>query len=163
MRVSIVKCKKQLGTLWFIGSGLLFFLIFFQTIFKHYGDQAGEAWGWLIPNIIPTLSLMLGVLIMDSVSQRANDETVDRFLFRLCFFMSITYLSTIALTILVQPFADLSPLELLKQSNLWLRPFQGLISASIGAFFSSQQGKDSGKSEEQEAIMASSVQSSQNP
>ncbi len=70
--------------------------------------------------------------------------------------MSITYLSTIALTILVQPFANLSPLELLKQSNLWLRPFQGLISACIGAFFSSQQGKDSSESEG-EAMMASSL------
>lgn len=139
MRISIVRCKKQIGTLWFIGSGLLFSLMFFQTIFGHYGEKADEAWGWLIPNIAPTLSLMLGVLIIDSLSEEAKDETVDRFIFRLSLFMSAVYLSTVALTILVQPFAYLSPLELLKQSNLWLRPFQGLISACIGAFFSSQR------------------------
>ena len=141
MRVSIVECKKRLGALWFVGSGLIFFLIFFQAIFERYGDASSEAWGWFVPNIVPTLSLMLGVLIMDARQQKPNNQTVDKFIFRLSFLMSIMYLSTITLTILIQPFSELPPLKVLEESNLWLRPFQGLISACIGAFFGSQEAK----------------------
>jgi hypothetical protein len=37
--------------------------------------------------------------------------------------------------VLLQPFSVLSPFELMSQSSLWLGPFQGLVSAAMGAFF----------------------------
>ena len=62
-------------------------------------------------------------------------KSADRFVFRLSFALSLTYLVVAALTVLMQPFAAVPPLELMKQSNLWLGPFQGLVAASLGAFF----------------------------
>jgi hypothetical protein len=44
---------------------------------------------------------------------------------------------------LLAPVAGLAiyePLNLMTQSNLWLGPFQGLVTASIGAFFVKRSG-----------------------
>lgn len=113
----------------------MFFLLLFQTIFGHFGERASEAWGWLLPSVMPTLSLIVGVLVTDGLGKGVKTEVVDRFLFRLSFTLSSVYLFAAVATILLQPFATLPPFELMKQSNLWLGPLQGLVSASIGAFF----------------------------
>jgi len=56
-------------------------------------------------------------------------------MFRLSFTLSAVYLFVVALTVLLQPFAEATPFEIMKASNLWLGPFQGLVSAALGAFF----------------------------
>jgi len=135
MRISWAKCKRLLATLWFTGSGVIFFIVSFQTILGRYGENANEAWGWLLPTVMPTLSLIIGVMVMDALGRGTKIKTVDRFIFTLAFGLSVVYLLMVVLMILMQPFSSLSPLELMKQSNLWLGPFQGLVSALLGAFF----------------------------
>ncbi|MFX0141103.1 MAG: hypothetical protein ACFFDN_46120, partial [Candidatus Hodarchaeota archaeon] len=130
-----VTCKKRLTTLWFVGASFLLLLFFFQTLFGKYKGIAMEAWGWLMPTIMPSLSLVLGVWGMYVLDMGVKTKKVDRFVFRLSFALSALYLSLVTLTILFQPFTLLSPLDWMKQSNLWLGPLQGLVSASLGVFF----------------------------
>ena len=146
MRISITNAKRRLTIVWFTGAGILFALVLLQTIFGKYLDRSGEAWAWLLPTFMPTLSLMLGVLVADSLSKvetKNSEETADQFVFRLSFFLSIAYLAVVILTILLGPFFEQSSkkplLDLMKLSNLWLAPFQGLVSASLGAFFVSKK------------------------
>lgn len=134
-RVSMVTCKRRLATLWFLASGFLFLVVTTQTIFGKYGDQATDAWGWLLPTILPTLSLILGVLVMDARGKVVREQEVDRFLFDLTVGLSAVYLLMVALTIFVQPLVSTGAIALMKQSKLWLGPFQGLVSGSMGAFF----------------------------
>jgi len=134
MKISTKKCKKRLTILWFTGSGVLLLLFLLQTVLGHYGNKASEAWGWLLPNLMPTLSLIISVLIIDAFNKSKNKK-VDSFFFKLSFSLSLVYIILILFTIILQPITLLSSLELLKQSNLWLGPFQGLVSASLGAFF----------------------------
>lgn len=132
----VVRCRKRLATLWFAGSGILFFLVLVQTLLGHYGDKANEAWGWALPTIMPTLSLIIGVLVADALGKGTRTtQGVSAFLFRLTFSLSAAYLLVVVLTIVFQPFASLSPIELMRQANLWLGPFQGLVSASLGVFY----------------------------
>ncbi len=94
---------------------------------------------------MPTLSLIVGVLVADSLGKNENKDaselpTADQFVFRLSFSLSIAYLLTVVLTILLSPFFEQSAQEktifdLMKLSNLWLAPFQGLVSAALGSFF----------------------------
>lgn len=133
--VSMSTCKKRLATLWFIGGGFLFFLLILQTIFGHYGDRAREAWGWLLPAIMPTFSLVVSVFVMDILGKGSENKMVDGFFFWFCFGLSSAYLIVVASMILLQPFAPMTPLELLKLSTLFLCPIQGLVTAFIGAFF----------------------------
>ncbi len=141
MRIPIANTKKQLTIIWFSGSGILFTLLLLQTIFGKYGTEAKDAWGLILPTFMPALSLIIGVLVSDATGSQDSEETatVDRFFFRLSCFLSIGYLLTVILTILLSPFAQLSLLELMKLSNLWLAPFQGLVTASLGAFFVSKE------------------------
>ena len=135
MQVPMDKCKRRLGTLWFVGAGLVFFLLLFQSLLGHYGENVEEPWGWFLPTILPTLSLIIGVLVMDALGKGIKTMMVDRFMFRLALGLSAAYLVVVSLTILMQPFSALNPVDLMKQSNLWLGPIQGLVSAAIGAFF----------------------------
>lgn len=141
MRIPITNTKKRLTVIWFSGSGILFALLLLQTIFGKYGTEAKDAWGLMLPTFMPTLSLIIGTLVADTTASKDDEEiaTVDRFFFRLSCFLSISYLLTVILTILLSPFAKLSLLELMKLSNLWLAPFQGLVTASLGAFFVSKK------------------------
>lgn len=131
----MAKCKKKLTVLWLCGAGLIFLVFIFQTIFGRYGEKVDEAWQWLLPTLMPTLFLIVGTWVVEALSKETKRKMIDKFVFRLSFILSIVYILLVAITIFLQPFAQLSALELMKKSNLWLGPFQGLVSASIGVFF----------------------------
>ncbi len=135
MRIALSRAQHRLTIAWFAGSGFLFLLLLIQTLVGRYADKVNEAWSWLLPTFMPTLSLMIGVLVANSRKRESRDKTVDGFLYRLSLILSIAYLAVVSLTILFSPFSSYTPLELMKTSNLWLAPIQGLVSASIGAFF----------------------------
>lgn len=135
MKKSMSQCKRRLATLWFVGAGLLFFVVFLQMVFGRYGDKAHEVWSWLLPTIMPTLSLAIGVLVIDALGKSASIAQIDNFLYRITFGLSTAYLLAVLLIFFLQPFTSVSPLQLMQQSNLWLGPFQGLVAAGMGAFF----------------------------
>jgi hypothetical protein len=136
MQIPMEECKIKLATTWFVGSGFVFLILVLQTIFGRFGDgEVSEAWGWLLPSIMPTLSLILSVLVMDAQGTGTNKRTVDRFLFRLSFGLSLAYLIIVASVILLRYFAPYKPLELMKLSNYWLGPLQGLVIVAVGVFF----------------------------
>jgi hypothetical protein len=139
MQVSMTRCKRRLSALWFSWCAFLFTLLALQTMFGRYEARAEEAWGWLMPGILPTLSVIVGVLVMDALGQSLRVRSVDSFFFWLTFSLCSFYLLMVTLAILLQPFAEAEPLELLKLSSLWLGPLQGLVSAALVAFFTKRE------------------------
>ncbi len=135
MTLSMSICKRKLATLWFTGAGVIFFVLLLQTIFGRYGDRSSDAWSWFLPTIMPTLSLVIGVLVMDTLGKGMKAVNIDSFLFRLTFGISAAYLIAVLMLFLLQPFSTESPFDLMNQSNFWLGPFQGLVAAAMGAFF----------------------------
>ncbi|QXD14192.1 hypothetical protein GQ464_012095 [Rhodocaloribacter litoris] len=129
------RCQKRLAVLWFTGGGLIFLLLLLQTFLGRYGDQAREAWSWFLPTIMPTLSLIAGVIASDALGRSARAARVDPFTFRLAYALSVVYLAIVSLTLLLSPFSPLPQLELMRLSNLWLGPLQGLAGAVLGFFF----------------------------
>jgi len=81
MQLLMSDCKRTLTVLWFIGSGVIFLMVLLQSILGHYYGKSNEAWGWLLPNIMPGLSLITGVMIIDAQNRQPKAETVDRFFF----------------------------------------------------------------------------------
>jgi hypothetical protein len=132
--------RKRLATIWFSGSGLLFSCVLLQTFLGTYSDKAGDAWQWLLPTVLPTLSLMVGILVSGGLGLSDDAKSVDPFMYRLTAVLSLAYLLTVALTILLSPFATWSsPLGLMKMSHFWLAPFQGVVSGALGLFFVSKE------------------------
>jgi uncharacterized membrane protein len=131
--------QKHLATVWFIGAGLLFFLLLVQMMGGVYGDKVGEAWSWLLPTFMPTLLLIIGALVKKARQASLEDSTVDHFMYILSFYLSIAYLIIVILTLLVGNLSEQAPLEQLRHSNLYLAPVQGLVNLALGAFFVSQK------------------------
>ena len=145
MQSATNKCRKRLALVWFIGSGLLSFVVVLQTMGGKYAEYSKEVWDWFIPNFLPTLMLMIGVFVTQATGRAEQAERVNRFLFRLALAISLVYLLLLALPILGLPFVCTKPKEIvdfLRQSDLWLRPAQGLVTASLGGFFVSRAGSD---------------------
>ncbi len=136
------KSRKKLALLWFIGSGIIFFVNLIPSLTGVYGEQLTEIWGWLLQTIVPTLSLMLSVYILDAMGKANNIETVDSFFFRLTFWLSLIYLLLVLATIMFRPFYTQTPLDLMKTSNLWLGSIQGLVGLSLGLFFFKEKSDD---------------------
>jgi hypothetical protein len=137
MKLSMTQCKRRLATLWFAGAGVVFAIAFLQTSLNKYADKTNDMWGWLLPTVMPTLSLVIGVIVADALGRGAASREPDGFLYRLTFNLSLVYLLAVLLVFLLQPMTPLEPLQLMKQSNFWLGPFQGLVAAGMGAFFTS--------------------------
>jgi len=131
--------KRRLAQLWFIGVGTLFFLVFILSAIGRYGDNAVDAWAWFLPTIMPTLSLIVGVFVLDVMQQRADSATSDPFFFKLTFWLSAAYLIAVLLVLTLPNLAfvaaGVTVFDFMNQANLWLGPFQGLVAATMGAFF----------------------------
>jgi hypothetical protein len=139
-KLSMETSRKRLAVLWFAGAGVVFLTLLAQTLAGRFADKAEQAWGWMLPTVVPTLSLIVGVLAISArrpaPSEPApSDGTVDPFFYRLSWWLSAVYLATVAATLFAQPLTAWPPLELMQRSNLWLGPMQGLVAASLAAFF----------------------------
>ena len=135
--------KWVLAAIWLVGAGGVFLLLVVQSLLGHYEPATQEVWGWFLPTVMSTLSLIVGVLVADSRIARSSDKPVsgptNSLFFRLGAGMSVLYLLLVALSILIQPLLpQTSPLELMHRSSLWLGPLQGLTVATLGVFFRGQ-------------------------
>ena len=133
--MTIEEARKHLATLWFIVSGLLFLLLILQTIAGKYADKVNEAWGWFLPTIMPSLSLIAATWVSDVTQTSAEIQEANIFLYRLALSVSGFYLLAVFLALIGNIFSNTPPLELMRQSNLFLGPIQGLVAAIIGLFF----------------------------
>lgn len=138
-QLSLFKVQRRLAVIWLSGTAFPALVVLAQSILGRYGTRVEEAWAWLLPTVMPSLSLIIGVLVTEKGRQSRRGHTVDRFIAGLAVALSVAYLTTVNLTLLLSPFAlevgDIEPLTLYKRSHLWLAPFQGLVAATLGALF----------------------------
>jgi hypothetical protein len=139
MQMGTRKAKWILAGIWLAGSALVFLILVAQSLLNYYEPKTQDAWGWFLPTVVPTLSLIIAVLVADQLSGSTTEESANQpagAMFWLGAGLSTFYLVLVALSVLVQPFLpQTSPLEILRRSNLWLGPVQGLTVAALGVFF----------------------------
>ena len=130
--------RARLAVVWLTGTGAIFVLLVLQSLLGRYDDKTQEAWGWLLPTVMPSLGLIVTVLGYSALDPLLTQTVVRRTFVRVAIALSITYLLLILLTILIQPLVApdaTKALELMRTSNLWLGPFQGLVASSLGVLF----------------------------
>ncbi len=134
MRIDVA--RKYLAILWFGGSAVLSFLLIIQTTLGHYDDKSEEAWSWFLPIIMPNLSLIIGVFVSDALKKNIDiEKRVDKFFYWFAISLSIAYILLVSLTLFLSPFSQYSAIELMKISNFWLGPLQGLVAGTLLVFF----------------------------
>jgi hypothetical protein len=79
-----MKCKKMipiedvrsgLFLVWSFGAGIPLLILILQSLAGRYGAEVQSVWSWFIPTVVPSISLMLGVLGATALS---GESTKDR-------------------------------------------------------------------------------------
>jgi FlaA1/EpsC-like NDP-sugar epimerase len=139
--ITLDSARSRLATVWLTGSAIITAIVVCQSLLGRFGDKTQEAWAWLLPNIMPTLTMIVTVLGYTAMDQQASRFVVRKTFLRFSISLSTIYLMLVLLTILMQPFASGDPLQSMRVSNLWLGPFQGLVASALGVLFASKQQK----------------------
>ena len=131
--------RWRLTRLWFAWTAVLFVTLVVQSVMGYYGNRITDAWSWFVPLVSPTLAAMVGVFVSERRQRGIRRQKANPQLFQLTYWLSLAYLATITFTIYIGPFAwrqsQMTPLELMKLSHLWLLPVQALVIGSLGAWF----------------------------
>lgn len=148
--VALEDVRWALGKVWFIGAGVIAALLIFQSLAGVYEGRVQAVWGWAVPNIMPTLSLMIGVFAAAALQEHVESDSmrVRRPFFRLALGLSVFHLVAVSGTILAQPFlgsiagSEANPMTLFDMSNIWLGLLQGMVAGIIGVLFFSKTSKN---------------------
>jgi len=140
-RIDLQLAQRRLAIVWISGSGLTFLLTVLQTMSLNPPFPPEQQWQWLLPAIMPTLSLIVTTVLLGGRGspQRA---TVDRFALHLSVGVSVFYLLLVFVVPLLPPLLRLvssERVEMLDRSRLFLGPMQGLVGAALGVFFVSKE------------------------
>jgi len=134
MKVLMLRSQMQLMLVWVIGGSILLLVAWLQILFGHYGDKGQEVIAWLLPSIIPTVSLVTGVWANNTRQKSGSRKQIERKTFRVVLAVSLFYLIFIGLIFAIQPMVARPPLEVIKDSGLILSPLQGVVSVFLGIF-----------------------------
>lgn len=143
-RISVATAQRRLAAVWAICAGLIFLLIFIQSSNGLYvrtdgladTDKSTDMWRWFVPAVLPTLSLMIGVVVAQA--RKETKDTASLFAYRLSLCLSLIYMFVIA-SHLLPGMKD--PLTRIRTSQEYLQPLQSLVGLALGAFFVSRDAK----------------------
>lgn len=136
-KIEYFSAQKKVAVLWLVLSGILFLLFLILSLTKYsQGENGNLIWGGFLPNIVPTLSLILGVFVSEMINRADNTREVPRFYFNLTFYLSLFYLIIFFILIIIDTLDPvLNLITIINKSNVYLGPVQGLVTLSIGLFF----------------------------
>ena len=152
--------KRILGLIWFVGGLIpIVFLYVQDSYFEKYGEKGEEVWNWLLPTIVPTITLIIGVYVYDFIQSKNNKqetdekdkkevknkkvEKVDKFIFYLTLGFTLFYLLLVNSIIFLEPYFQDTIFEQISESRKIWGTLQLFVNPLVGIFFASS-GKKSG-------------------
>lgn len=169
--VPLGKVRNRLTTVWLIFAACIFTIVLAQSVLHKYGgaltsdgavpltaptdstktddqmqvDHTVNVWKWLLPNLLPTLTMMVSALAASAFIQNER-STVRRDFYHSAMGLSVFYLVTVAGLLLSQPIANpnsaTDQLNSLRTSNIATGPLQGLVAAALGVLFATGKSGD---------------------
>ena len=136
--VSMDSARSRLAKIWLSLGAVIFGVVIMQSFLGRYEDKTVEAWNWLLPTIMPTLGLIIAVLTSTARDAAVSQAAVRKSFVQIVTWLSVAYLGLVLVTIAAQPFVArdaAQALALMRGSNLWLGPFQGLVASALGVLF----------------------------
>lgn len=133
-------CRQRLTTIWLIGGGAVLTLLFMQTLNDRYLEADQVVWDWFLPYIVPTVSLMVGVLVANATSESKADpdakpKTADPFLYRVALGVSVFYLVCLGAVLLMWDPNSRTIDVYLADAKFFVTALQAIVGLSLGAFF----------------------------
>jgi hypothetical protein len=161
---SLFHCQKGLAKAWLLLSFGSFVVIILQTtignafVSPRGGDIQARVWQWYLPSVLPTLSLVLGVLsnaeLRPNVRVEAQRKQVSVFFYRTTFALSVVYASLVLLMVVFTGAKDNAEekVALLERSHFFLAPLQSLVSLALGVFFLSPESTSTAADESEPIV-----------
>lgn len=141
------EARTRLARVWIVGSFVIIVILVLQSLLGHYEDKVQEAWGWVLPTLMPTLGMIITVLTYTALNPSLLASVVRRDFFSVSMSLSVFYLVLIFLTIAIQPIVHAygeAAVRLMRLSNLWLGPIQGLVASALGVLFVTKDSSHGG-------------------
>ncbi|MDB5008520.1 MAG: hypothetical protein JWP45_2913 [Mucilaginibacter sp.] len=139
------KAQQGLTIVWFINGGIIITILVLLSLSGRFGAQSNIAWTWVSENIIPTFTLIIGTFTA-SLTQRNNQDLIDKFFYRLALFSSLFYFLILYIILIFGPAAAAnngqSFADVLSNSKVFLNVIQGSVSFVLGLFFIRKHTKD---------------------
>lgn len=141
--MNVRKAMWWLAGIWFSGAGLCFMVLVGQSQVGVFDSDTAGVWGWFLPTVMPTLSLIVGAILADYRKIPAGAPEAAKPAAGPVFWLGVAlsgfYLLLVGMAITLASLqVDEAPLVLMQRSNLWLGPLQGLCVAALGFFFQSK-------------------------
>jgi hypothetical protein len=136
--------QDRLAGVWFIGAGISCAILVIQSLLGKYHESVHDIWGWFVTTVAPTLGLILGVIgaraLIPAAGQTGSEQPVNHSFLSVAFWLSLSYLALLLITILFEPFSPepFKGLKLYNLANYWLGPIQGLVVAAVTVLFNSK-------------------------
>jgi len=137
--VPLDQVRSRLAWIWLAGGGLIVIILVLQSLLGRFQGTVQEVWGWALPTIVPTLGMIVSVLGYTALDPSQSKIEVRQDFYKLSWVLSLAYLFLVSLTILMQPLTPYEPIQLMRMSNLWLGPAQGLVASALGVLFVSKK------------------------
>lgn len=130
MTVPMLAARKRLARLWFGMGAALLLLVIAASVHRDV-DTVKSLWSWFLPAVVPTLSLIIGVVVTEQLGRGIERRETDSFILGLATWLSLGYLALVASSLIF----DLIDWLSLESSQLFLAPLQGLVATALSAFF----------------------------
>jgi hypothetical protein len=170
--VPLGKVRARLTGVWLLWSACIFTIVIVQSVLHKYGggtiavdgavtltaptdtsrsddetkeDRTADVWKWLLPNLLPTLTMMVSAVAASAFIQKEG-ICVRRDFYISAMGLSVFYLATLSGLLLCQPIANptsaTAQLKSLQTSNVATGPVQGLVAAALGVLFATGKPKE---------------------
>src|SRR5687768_14049340 len=133
MTITLSGSRIVLTIVWAIGFVIPLLILASQTYFGtvYHGKEA-EAWSWFIPNIVPTVGVIIATLASTAFEMDPAEKPVSVAFFGVTVGVSVLYVALFILVFALTPLTDSPPLETLKRSSLFLGVIQGVVTTCLG-------------------------------
>jgi hypothetical protein len=129
-----------LASVWLGGAAVILGLFFVQIAGGKF-PEVDRAWAWLLPNIVPVLT-MIGGAVSYQVARPAVRIMVNPFAYRAAMALSIVYLAILLLVLLLIPLAEAQgrhPIDWVTGSQIPITALSATVTGALGAFFVSSK------------------------
>jgi hypothetical protein len=168
--LKLIDAQRRLAVAWFATCAVPALLFFYQTNIGMFVDRTSgknlnsDVWHWFFTNVGPTLTSVIGVLIVtelnSGIRSRARSRTVTAFFYRFTLTLSMFYLLLVAvMPLMTGQYSDAEDkLRLLNDQRSLFTILQSLLSAALSVFFiSSKKEAEDTQPEETEDVQAESA------
>ena len=144
-RLTVQRAQNRLATLWAAsGAGLVFVMVLWSFSYV----EGVKGFDWLLPNLMPTLTLIMGVVGREVVKKsRGRAKSVNPMAYRFALGASVLYLSILGLFMFFPLVfvAGKTFLDFTEGSQTILGVLQGVVAATVGNFFLSEESPEEGE------------------